>query len=130
MRAENGPASSVTRKTGPEKIAAAKQVASGVHPTGADVVPLPLSWARQLIAHAAGDVPEYGSPGWAGLPDDSREKVAACVLAAEAWRTRHHRADFLPPSLSSRARRIAEARRPRPGDHRGGPVQWDEVAGQ
>ncbi len=91
--------------------------------------PFPLSWAKALIEGADGQTPEYGSAEWVRLPDDSRAKVAACVLAAEKWRTRRH--TFESPAPGSRtAREIAEARRPRPGDHPGGPVQWDrdEVA--
>lgn len=95
------------------------------------VTPLPLRWAKTLIDGAAGPVPEYGSPEWAALPDDAREKVAGCVLAAEQWRTRYHRerlVDVRP--RTRRAREIAEARRPRPGDYMGGPVQWDEAASE
>lgn len=96
----------------------------GSSPPGG-VTPLVLRWARTLIDGAAGDVHEYGSPEWHALPDDSREKVAGCVLAAEAWRTRYARtreADIRPGTR--RAREVAEARRPREGDHTGGPVQW------
>jgi hypothetical protein len=88
------------------------------------VVSLPLPWAAELIFAVDGPVPAYGSPEWADLPDTSRAKVAACVVAAEAWRTRHHPAG-VGPVTSRRARRIAEARRPRPGDHLGGPVSWE-----
>lgn len=94
-----------------------------------NVVPFPLSWARQLIANATGTIPEYGSAEWRALPDDSREKVAACVMAAERWRTRsHHYGEQFSFPGGRRAREIAEARRPRPGDHPGGPVQWDREA--
>lgn len=125
MSAENGPASSATRKTGPEKSAATKQLASESQSRAGVVVPLPLLWARQLTANATGPVPEYGTPAWVELPDDSREKVASCVLAAEAWRTRRHIPEHFP---STQSRRIAEARRPRPGDFTGGPVSWDDEA--
>lgn len=47
---------------------------------------MPLPWAADLIRSADGPVPDYGSPEWAALPDDSRAKVAACVIAAECWR--------------------------------------------
>lgn len=89
------------------------------------VVHLPLSWARQLIANGGPCVPEYGSREWAELPDDSRAKIAACVAAAEKWRTRNHWAETYSLPHGRRAREIAEANRPRPGDHPGGPVDWD-----
>lgn len=94
-------------------------------PSPDEVKPLALRWATTLINGAAGDIHEYGSPEWHALPDDSREKVAGCVLAAEAWRTRHARTrdvDIRPGTR--RAREVAEARRPREGDHMGGAVQW------
>lgn len=95
-----------------------------------NVVPLPLTWARQLIAKAGESFPAYGSPEWVALDDRDPRKVAACVAAAECWRTRNYRADvFELPLTSRRAREIAEARRPRPGDYMGGPVPWErEVA--
>lgn len=46
-----------------------------------------LPWARALIDSAEQPIPQYGSDEWAQLPDTSRTKVAACVIAAEAWRT-------------------------------------------
>lgn len=92
----------------------------------ATVVNLPLSWAEQLIANGGPEVPEYGSRRWAELPDDSRAKVAACVVAAERWRTQGRSADVLTlDPQPSRRRRIAEANRPRPGDFKGGAVDWD-----
>ena len=120
---------------GPSENVAAKQglaahsratVTSGADLT--NVVPFPLSWARQLIANATDTVPEYGSAEWRALPDDSREKVAACVVAAESWRTRSHPGGRSLLPGGRRAREIAEARRPRPGDHPGGPVQWNREA--
>lgn len=94
-----------------------------------DVVPLPLRWAKTLIDAAGGPVPAYGTREWSDLPDGP-QKVAGCVLAAESWRTRHHQSGFLLGSGSRRAREIAEARRPRPGDYPGGHVRgnWNEVA--
>jgi hypothetical protein len=93
------------------------------------VVHFPLFWARQLIDSVEGPVPEYGTAAWVQLPDESRAKVAACVIAAEKWRTRRYGEDFpLSPPARTRARHIAEARRPRPGDHPGGPVPWDREA--
>jgi hypothetical protein len=50
------------------------------------LVPMPLPWATALIRAGGERVPDYGSPEWAALPDDSPAKVAACVLAAECWR--------------------------------------------
>ena len=32
-------------------------------------------------------MPRYGSPEWQALPDESRAKAAACIVAAESWRT-------------------------------------------
>jgi hypothetical protein len=91
----------------------------------------PLNWARQLIESADGPVPEYGSREWLRLPDESRTKVAACVAAAERWRIGISTpwTSFAPANATRR--RIEEARRPRPGDHPGGPVPWDrdEVVG-
>lgn len=52
-----------------------------------NALPAALPWAAALIKAADGAIPEYGSPEWAALPDDSRVKVASCVLAAEALRT-------------------------------------------
>jgi hypothetical protein len=97
-----------------------------------DLVPLPSFWAKSLIESADAPVPDYGSPEWSRLPDDDRRKVAACVQAAEAWRTRHHGPESAGPMQSNWLRRVQEARRPRPGDHPGGPVPWDrnKAAGQ
>ena len=50
-------------------------------------LPNALPWAAALIKAADGPIPEYGSAEWAALPDNSRAKVAACVLAAETLRT-------------------------------------------
>lgn len=41
-------------------------------------------WAQALISRASGRPPRYGSPEWLALPDGP-EKVAAVVIAAEAW---------------------------------------------
>ena len=88
------------------------------------VVRFPLAWAQDLIESADGPVPEYGSADWIKLPDDSRSKVAACVQAAELWRARPRTFEAPAPG-SRRARDIAEARRPRPGDYCGGPIPWE-----
>lgn len=111
-----------------ENVAATAPLSTENSAVLALLLPLPLRWARALIEGADGPIPPYGSADWSALPDDSRAKVASCVMAAERWRTRHHQADPFPMSQSRRAREIAEARRPRPGDHPGGPVVWDEVA--
>jgi hypothetical protein len=116
------------------KFTAAQQIASGVDPTASRdnsaarrIVPLPLSWARQLIANGGKAFPEYGSREWVSLDDRDPRKVAACVEAAERWRTRNYAADVYALPTGRRAREIAEARRPRPGDYMGGPVKWDGV---
>ena len=90
------------------------------------VLPFRIRWADALIASADGPVPEYGSAEWASLPDDDRRKVAACIEAAEKWRTRHHRDDAFPEAPIVRARRVRSARQPRPNDFAGGRVSWDE----
>lgn len=88
------------------------------------VVHFPLAWAEALIRSADGPIPPYGSPAWEALPDDSRAKVASTVVAAERWRIRG--AAAIESFPSRRAREIAEAQRPRAGDHPGGPVPlWD-----
>jgi hypothetical protein len=92
------------------------------------VLPFRIRWAEVLIANgqAIGELPEYGSPEWAALDDEDRRKVAATVVAAEQWRTRHYRDDRFPEPVDSRARRIRAARQPRPNDFAGGRVRWDE----
>jgi len=57
------------------------------HDSATDPLPAVLPWAAALISAAEGPIPEYGSAAWSALPDDSRAKVAACVLAAETLRT-------------------------------------------
>ncbi len=46
-----------------------------------------LAWAQRLIAAGGPSIPEYGTPARHALPDNDRRKVAACVIAAESWRT-------------------------------------------
>lgn len=117
-----------------QKFAAAKQFASDAHSratadtSGLRVLPMPLRWTRALIEGAEGPVPIYGSVEWLALPDDDRRKVAATCIAAEAWRLREYLEDLRQPRYGRRAREIVEARRPRPGDHPGGPVEWDGAA--
>lgn len=45
-------------------------------------------WARRLIARGNPPgplVPAYGSPAWCALPESDPARIAAVVLAAEAW---------------------------------------------
>lgn len=130
-RIEEGPAPSL-RETGPSRNrAATKPLNPASHSTASGrVLPMPLRWTRALIEGADGPVPVYGSAEWLTLSDDDRRKVAATCIAAEAWRLREYLREAQEPRLSRRAREIAEARRPRPGDHPGGPVPWEptEVA--
>jgi hypothetical protein len=49
--------------------------------------PATIPWAQALIDGADGPIPQYDSEEWRALPDGSRAKVAACVIAAEAWRS-------------------------------------------
>jgi len=42
-------------------------------------------WAYSLIRKAEMPPPSYGSEAWLALPDGSDDKVAAVVVAAEAW---------------------------------------------
>jgi hypothetical protein len=89
----------------------------------AHVLPLVLPWARVYIENAAGaEIPEYGTSAFHAL-EDGPLKVASCVVAAERWRTRRLQG-AAESAYPRRAREIAEARRPRPGDHPGGPVPW------
>jgi hypothetical protein len=113
-------------------------------------IPMPLPWAQQLIANADGPIPPYGSAEWVALPDDSRAKVAATVIAAECWRTywqpdEHRRrltaeleaghdsdqreewSAEVVASVHATADRLLRPRptidgRPRPGDYPGGNV--------
>jgi hypothetical protein len=43
------------------------------------------SWARELIDKATRPIHKYGSPEWCALPLDHPNRVAAVVVAAEAW---------------------------------------------
>jgi hypothetical protein len=43
------------------------------------------SWARELIDKASRPIDKYGSPEWCALPLDHPNRVAAVVVAAEAW---------------------------------------------
>ncbi len=44
------------------------------------------AWARAMIEKAKGHaVPEYGSVDWLRLPDAHPARIAAVVIAAEAW---------------------------------------------
>lgn len=74
-------------------------------------------WARELIARADGPIPSYGGPAWERL-SDGPTKMASLVIAAQRWRHRR----VVETVTARRAREIAEARRPRPGDFPGGSV--------
>lgn len=93
MTAENRPVPAGLRGTGHESFAATKPLALELESSRTDddsaptLVSLPLPWAAALIRKASGDFPEYGSPEWAALDDRDARKVAACVAAAECWRT-------------------------------------------
>ncbi|NRQ51554.1 hypothetical protein [Aeromicrobium stalagmiti] len=43
------------------------------------------SWSRALIDKATRPIQRYGSPEWCALPLDHPNRIAAVVLAAEAW---------------------------------------------
>lgn len=90
---------------------------------------LPLPWAKQLMANGGDAFPEYRSRDWMALDDRDPRKVAACVEAAERWwASCNGTADIFTFPSTRRAREIEQARRPRPGDHPGGPVEWDREA--
>ncbi len=72
--------------TGPSESAPAKKRTQAEDSASAPLFPVALPWARALIDRASGLLPSYGSPEWDALPDGP-EKVAATVVAAEAWRT-------------------------------------------
>jgi len=129
---------SASKRPAPPQVAGPAEVAaktfSAANTTAnsrrqATVAHLPLSYSQRLLENADAPVPEYGSTEWQQLPDGSRAKVAAIVVAAEKWRTGRS-GDGLPVRWTdNRHRRIEDARRPRPGDHPGGPVPWErEVA--
>lgn len=42
-------------------------------------------WAYRMIERCSAPPPAYGTPAWLGLPEGSVDKVAAVVIAAEAW---------------------------------------------
>ena len=42
-------------------------------------------WAYRMIERCSSPPPAYGTPGWLALPEGSVDKVAAVVIAAEAW---------------------------------------------
>lgn len=78
MTANEGPAPS-PREAGPsENSAAAKPLI---------LAPQRSGWADSLIRAGGPGIPDYGSAAWEQLPDEHPAKVAACVIAAECWRT-------------------------------------------
>jgi hypothetical protein len=83
-------------RTGPESRPATKLPnldRQGSAPGGQSAPPrpallaVPLPWAQARIDAAGAPIPAYGSADWAALPDDSRTKIAAVIVAAECWRT-------------------------------------------
>ncbi len=42
-------------------------------------------WAFRMLQQCPTPPPRYGSPEWLALPEGSSAKVAAVVIAAEAW---------------------------------------------
>lgn len=42
-------------------------------------------WAYQMIGQCLTPPPTYGSDAWLALPEGSPAKVAAVIIAAEAW---------------------------------------------
>lgn len=69
------------------RAAAKPNKTHGKSTTDAPLAPLLQPWAEVLIGRATGPVPQYGSAEWEALPDNDSRRVAACVIAAEAWRT-------------------------------------------
>lgn len=65
-------------------------------PAGTDQVRQRQAWARRMIRAATGPIPCYGSRTWAALPETDRRRVAAVVVAAEAWQ---QQCDELPGRL-------------------------------
>lgn len=43
------------------------------------------TWARELIDRATRPIQSYGSPEWCALPLDHPNRIAAVLVAAEAW---------------------------------------------
>lgn len=65
------------------------------------------AWARALIDRAGGQsIPRYGSVEWVQLPEAHPVKIAAVVVAAEAWATD---ADTLPDRLEAEVDTLARA---------------------
>ena len=42
-------------------------------------------WAYRLIHRVSEPPPQYGSAEWLALPEGSPERIAAVIVAAEAW---------------------------------------------
>lgn len=109
----------------PENNAATKPPALDTQPTAERGQTASTDdWARELIARAHGPIPAYGGSAFDRLPDGPT-KVASAIIAAQRWRHRR----VVETVTDRRAREIAEARRPRPGDHPGGPVPWEPTGG-
>ncbi|RYF60715.1 MAG: hypothetical protein EOO27_04835 [Comamonadaceae bacterium] len=76
----------------PGEKAASTQTNKSIVPPTHDPIQVSESrraWARDLIdQRTTTDLPEYGSARWVDLPPDDPNKIAAVVIAAEAWANR------------------------------------------
>ena len=71
-----------------------------------DDISIRRGWAYALIRRAAYPSPPYGSSAWLALPEGDSAKVAAVVVAAEAWA---QDGDTLPERLADEVSRAREA---------------------
>ena len=84
-------------------------------------------WSRRMIGNAAGlKIPRYGSLEWLQLPEGSVAKVAAVVIAAEAWA---RVGDDLADDLTRELEQTRRVRKQLEDEHRAGQVsrhreQW------
>lgn len=46
----------------------------------------PTALTRDVLARAGRPIPRFGSPEWDALPEQDLRRVAAVLIAAEAWR--------------------------------------------
>jgi hypothetical protein len=107
----------------PNKTHEKRTAGQGHHvPAGVPLFPLLLPWAQALIARATGPIPDYGSAEWERLPDSDPHKVAACVIASEAWRTY-----WSPEEHERRLRTELEASWPAEPEARWSPEVVDDV---
>lgn len=63
-------------------------------------------WAYRMVERCTSPPPSYGTAAWLALPEGSVEKVAAVVIAAEAWA---RQGDTLEDDLRTEVRQLAEA---------------------